>query len=921
MKIVKRLKTPYSDGVDAVLLNDEGEEYPVFLESLHNTVVFPLLIESGYVLEKLPYGFIKDGMKFDQIPKEEFNPDEKTEELMYNSIGAKVPLDEIKKHVISSPSSFPIPETNYTIFTREDFITYLEAVAVSNSDDDYMPLNYFVAPDARFTIDEWRNPAYLKYVKTISNRRYMSLSKFRKLVNFLLKINLAPNYTVMDILDAYFAWGIDGLQFSIINRRRESRAFRLVPNRTINAPMINTTYGLVDGLKNIFVPEHLRDMHWRLSNKDPRYLDTITSGMKPEDTAMVCFNSGAKQDVTTLEGPTYNIRYSPDIVMIQLQTYPTFMIQSPVSTNKYLDLELALPNKEDELYAHCKIEALSKLLYEYRVPRVVVSSYEALKVAGCNPKTVLDYIVTKYDMSREVKDRTEDTAPKIMDYDIDEYLSNPKNMSDDIRSFLNDVVNGVFNIDNIDSGKRLEASVNLESVYREIYVLYYVLGISFQEIYDKIRTITPDMKELVFNNGKLNYRMDVSPMTYSMSGYKRDLMSYDLQNAKDCTFFSYVTLIAREVGDERARRHVGIEFYMVNKKYAAVKEVLDNLRKNYSSRVYSMIPDVTLQTKQMQMIDMFALSRYFEIALKGTITWPQILGGEVTPAMPSTINTCQKYMERKIECTTTYCSFTARTQTVKSLSFNAYCVNAYITPEYVIPRSDAPIREIPFFAAWFDWRRCQPDTWRALVDNNVIPVDFVSWDQRYPNEQFMQRNFLEMDSNDSLMYYYDLANTEISEYPDDKDFISVSHPIEYMFPGLCDEEDKFSSVDTLPVPRVGNPVARLGITHDLTRKDYEDKLLPSSEVVAKDSYIRPFKGFDAAMLMNVDNILEIVPVQTEYSLTVMERSESVYVPDTKEVMNYSRITQLDANKYGIIHVCDRNYMFRSTNGKIWEVKI
>ncbi len=921
MDIKKRLKTPYSDEVDAVLLNDEGEEYPVFLESLHNTIIFPMLIESGYVLEELPYGFIRDGVSMKDLPVEKFKPAEDVEERMYNSIGAKVPMEEINKHVHATVSKFPIPRTNYTIFTREDFLSYLKATKVAQTEDDFMPLNYFVAPEARFTIQEWSDPVNLEYVHLIDERRKMSLSKFTNLIKALRQINLPATYTAMDVIDSYFSWGMDGLRFDILNRRRESRAFRLVPNRTVNAPMINKTFGFVDGSRNVFVPNHLRNIQWRLANKDPKFLDTITAGLRPNDVVLVGFTAGAKQDVTTLEGENFNIRYSCDTVIMQLQTYPTILVQSPVSTHEYLDLELALPNNKEALYEHCTMEALSRMVYDYRKPVVRVSSYDALTVAGCNPRTVLDYIITKYDMSKEIKAGTEDAAPQILDYDIDTYLKDAKDLQDDVRSFLDDVVDGVFNIDNIEKGKQVEASVNTSSVYQEIFALHYVLGISFQEMYDKFRSITPEIKEIVFDNGTHNYRMDVTPLNYSLNGYKRDLTSYDLQNSRDCTFFTFVTLIAREVGDERARRHVGIEFYLVNKKYAPVKAVLQDLENKYSNRVSTMIPDVTAQAKQMRLVHMFSLSRYFEIVFKGTVTWPKVIGGEVETIPAETVNTCRRYLERKIENITAYCAFTAQTATSRSLTFNAYCTNAYITPEYVIPRSEAPIREIPFFTAWFDWQTQQPGIWQALVQANVIKPDFVPWERRYISEQFVQREMLQLDAADSLIYYYNHANEELKSYPADKDFISVTHPVEYMFPGLQDELDRMNSMATLPVPRQGDPVIRLGVTHDIKKSDYSDKLLPSEPVVKADTYIRPFQGFDAMTVMTVDNVLDKMPTQVNDSLTVMELSDSVYVPDIGEVIHYTRITELDKEKYGIRHICDRNYLFRATDGKVWEVRV
>lgn len=921
MEIRKRLMTNGAKEVNAVLIHDEGEEYPVFLESLHNTIIFPTLIESKYTLESLPYGFVKNGVSMDDLPVEACNLDPVQEELMYNSIGVKLPYEEIKKHLVASTSTgLPTPPTAYTIFTREDLLKYLDATALASLEDDFMPLNYFVAPDARFSVNEYRDPANLHYIKLINNRRDMSLSKFTKLVNALLKINLPANYTVMDVLDAYFAWGIDGLDMAIINKRRESRPFRLTTNRNMHAPMINKTFGFIDGAQNLLTPKNQRDVAWRLSVKDPQYPSAVTAGMQMNDTALVEYSVGTKQEVTILEGAAFNVQYSDEIMVMLLQSYPSLRVQSPISIGEYLDLKLALPNNKEALYEHCTIDALAHMLYDYRKPSVRVSSYDALKIAGCNPRTVLDYIVTKYDMSKDQNMLNEDAAPQIFDFDIDNYLAGNQ-ISEDVKMFLDDVVSGVFNIDEVGQGKQAEASVNTTAVYREIYALHNVMGISLQEIYEKFKTITPEMKSLTFSDGEVQHTMDVSPLIYSTVGYKHDLMRYDLDNARDCTFFTYVTLVAKEVGDERADRHVGMEFYMVSKRHAAVKEVLSELAQKYENKVMSMIPDVTRQSSQMRLVNMFALSRYFEIALKGTITWPAILGGTVEPAVPSTINICRKYLERKIENITAYCSFTANTANAKSLTFNAYCTNAYITPEYVIPRSDAPIREIPFYSAWFDWQHKSPAVWEQLVNANVIPVDFMSWESRYANEQFVQRDLFELDGTDSLLHYYNHAVEEVHNYPADKDFISVSHPIDYMFPGLSTDAEPYADCETLPIARQGEPTVRLGLCRDIVKDDYVKKLLPSETVTIKDSYIRPYNGFDATTLMIVPDVFDKIPNLTDNNLTVMAKSETVYVSDTGTVMNFRRILELDMNKYPITHICDRNYLLRSADGKLWEVCI
>ena len=138
----------------------------------------------------------------------------------------------------------------------------------------------------------------------------------------------------------------------------------------------------------------------------------------------------------------------------------------------------------------------------------------------------------------------------------------------------------------------------------------------------------------------------------------------------------YVTLVAREVGNDNCERHVGIEFYMVNRSNKQVAELLEQLVAMYEEKVSVTLADVVQQAKALRMKNVFALSRFFEIALKGTITWSKQLGGETIVATAEQRATAKAHLETKIENLTAYCSFTVNAFSAATLSFNAYCVNA-----------------------------------------------------------------------------------------------------------------------------------------------------------------------------------------------------------------------------------------------------
>lgn len=923
MQIVKRLIMSGSKDVNAVLISDEGEEYPIFLESLHNTIIFPTLLASGYKLAALPYDFVKDGVSVSDLPTEKYSCDDTTLEMMYNSIGVKLPYEEIKSHIdVSVVKGLPIPPTAYTIFTREDMIKYLEATELTNDDEDFKPLNYFVAPEARFSIKEYKDTANLKYIQLISNRREMSLQKFNKLLNWLKQFGLNPTPTPLDVLDAYFAWGLDGLDFTIVNRRRESRAMKLRANTKVPAPATRRTVGFVDGLGNLLTPVNERDVVWKLPSSDPDYVRILTEGLQPNDTKVVEFRSSAKQDVTVLEGINFNIQYSSDLLIMQRQTYPPIMVKSPVEVGEYIDIQLALPTNKERLYEHCTMVALSRMLYSMRKPTISVCSYDALKVVGCNPKAVLNYITTKFGMDKEVTGiTTGEEAPVIFDFHIEKYLEGEQ-LEEDKMDFLNDVVSGMFNIDNIAAGKKIENSVSTDSVYSELYALHHVMGISLEDIYKKFAAIKPSDKAIIFSNGELEHKIDVSQMRYSVNGYKLDVQAYDLQASRDCSFFTYVTAIAREVGADDCKRHVGIEFFMVNKTRNAVRDIIMKLEHLYEEKVHSMIADVTEQTNAMRYVHVFALSRYFEIVMKGTITYPKHLGSVVETAPADMRDTCSKYVERKIENITAYCSFTVNASSAQSLSFSAYCVNAFITPEYVIPRGNTPIHEVPFYALWTDWASINPGIYAQLVANGVLPSGFRSWEARYSTEQFVQRDLLDMDSNDSLLTYYNKAVDYVNNFPNDEVFVAAPHPCEYMFPGLySNDDDEIENLQNkLPTPRDGAPVVRIGLTRKITVEDYRDKIFPVSEIKQEDVYIRQYRGFDAEAFVRVPNVLDKLPTNN-CNLTVIPKSGSVYVQETGEVMDFTRVLSLDTSKYEIVHICDRTYLFKTVDGKLWEVRI
>ena len=936
MIIKKRLMVERSKEVNAALIYDEGEEYPVLLASLLNTVYFPQLIQSGYKLTSLPYGFIKDGIQFTDLPCEVYNASQEELERMYYSVGTPTPNEELKKYIdTSAVVGLKLPPTRYTVNTREEFISYLEAINIAASDMDFMPINYFVAPDARFTREEFFSEVNQKYVAILENRRNFSLKRFHNLLKFLKSMELiGANPSAMDVLDAYFAWGIDGLQFTMLSRTRKTTTYRMLSNpKQQDLPMMKFTMGLMDGMGNLLTADIDRGDNWKLPSSNPDYTADLIRNLQPNQTTLVELHAACLQDTTTLEGSLYNIQYSEDNLVIcgtsptdPVHSMYTLKVQSPSDISRQIPLSLALPANADRLLTQCMLESLANFAQSKRKPGWDVSSFKALTVNGLSYKNALNYIISKLGMRRNMENKiqTEDAMPEVTYAMVESYLAkDTAGLSEEASDFIYKILEGIVNVDKTASGKDMDAQQNNTNMYKQLFAIHHVLGISLEDIYEQLKNIG-NVKEIEFSNNGLTYKLNVAPINYSLHGWQTDVNNYSMERARECTHFTFVTRVAGEVAEGVPERHVGMEFMMVNMaKYEDVRKVISGLEDAYADKVNTCIPQESERHMALQRSRLFAYRAFFEIALRGTITLSQKwFNGQQLPVNPEWVEVCRKRIETKIESLEAYCDLAANAYNTKDLRFMSFCVNAYVTPDCVIPADPGnPIPMIPFYAAWTNWRDENTAVFAALVEKGVLPANYTAWSMRYYSQQYKYRSLDELDGDDSLLTYYERAVEQVAEWPTDRVFKSVTHPCDYLYPGLSKEDDMFEvEMEKLPVPRTGAPVIRVGASQLLRYEDFKHKLSPVNMLPAPDTFVRRFTGFPIEALLYIEDVFNKLP-STGEPLTVMASSDSVFVPDTMQLMHYSRIVELDSNKYAVRHIYDRTYVVRGTDGSYWEVRV
>ena len=926
MEIKKRLRIG-SPEVNAVLLYDEGEEYPVFLESLHNTVIFPTLLDSGYKIVAMPYEFVKDNVSFSDLPVEDYMATPEEQETMAYSIGTKLSYAEISSHIkIEEAVGIPTPPTNYTIMTREEFLEYLDSLQVVNSEEDFKPINYFVSPAARFSISEYLSDEYSKYINIITDRRTMSLSKFRKLVNWLGQFGLSPAAKPLDIVDAYFAWGYDGINLPIFDKHREQRIETITPFNNSKEAVLSYKYtvGLVDRNGSILTSPNEADMQWHPVWDRDKY-DLFLQSIPEGEVRDVSLEARTKEEVVVCNcANNMTMTYSADKFKLSRWLYPTLRINALVGRNNFLPISLSTPAAEGLLLEECILRALAKELYYKRRNDIKVSSYDALLNSGCNPYTAISYIGKTIGLWKDGAFPSEyvedgDSQPELS-YEILRAFFEQNNLNDRDYNCIIDIINGVTNIDKVDDGMQADnSSGGYEQSYKLLKAVHNIFGVSLDQIYKDIQDIKDDQEFLEYSYKGVKLVIPVSKFTGAVTGYDQDLKDYALKRAQQCGWFMYVKRVACEVGvEECIDRHVGIEFYMVNAYKPKAAQALNDLVNIYNDRVNSAIANPIVREKFFRLARNWAMRAFFEVVAKGTYTLPKQLGGGTSSANPDLVKDCKASVETKIESLTTLCNhLTLFGSGANYANMDGHCTNAILTPTRVIPREGNEIPCNPFYTLWVDWRRKDPVLNARLIDSGIIPENFVAWECRYLDQMFVQRSEMELDNNDTLLYYYDNAVEEVDSVPNDVEFKTATHPIDYMYPAINKLKDEEEAVK-LPVPREGAPLVRVGIIKTLKHDELEPLRHPKEKLHFSDQYIREFDGFSVEELIHVPDIFSKIPSGFSDLLVV---KNYIYDLSTNVGYDFRRIAELIQLGKPIVHTYDRRYLFASSDGKVWEVQV
>lgn len=597
MQIIKTVQDS-NKGIYAVIVNDDGEEYPMLTKALHSQVSLEALAEDDWYLYDRDIDFRCHGTTLNDLPVHE-QPITVTQS-MYNAVDLALSGDELTPYIKVAPATLiEFPKGNYTINTRQELIEYLENY---NSDNQYdvLPLNYFVAPSALFTMNEFLDKSNIKYFDIINKRRNITISQFVFLRNWLSKQGFSIN-SPLDITKAYFSWGICGIRPEVTNISNIAGDKYL---RTI--PVVSTSSGII-------YPYYIDDTSNWMLDKNVKYLKN------PSLTQVLTASKNFVGDAICWSIPAGRIQFTADQITItgsdlEQRRLPTLSVRYNtqklynLTSDKWMQTEEELEKGLKNII--CCQEITNKLIYP-----TSECSFSILNKVGLSPAAAVAYILSKEEFKDTVNqefgygDENVSSVTKyndLLDYANDflynkyfestdyDTIANKETTKDELNELIQRVIDGDLNIDNISVGKELDMRKGSQDVYNVFNALVYCLNMDPLHVYQSWKDIidaNPKQKEY-----NLTIQSDMLPTELvctlelqdnALRKSKEDVLYYTTLQAQDGLCALFVTDVVTTPSAEGLKPiPIGLRGYQLNtysKDVHSIINLYSNLWKDYAT--------------------------------------------------------------------------------------------------------------------------------------------------------------------------------------------------------------------------------------------------------------------------------------------------------------------------------------------------
>lgn len=943
MEIIARLRIDGNE--NSVMIKDGDVTYPVFMESLHTADLFKNLMDSGYRLVGIPYDFKKDGTSIMSLPVKDYTPTYPELQDMFdlNSL-AKMDAQELRKNIsVDDVQYMPEPPCRYTITTREEFLEYLKNCQSIQNDDDFLPLNYFVHPSARFTMEEWRSGEYSEYFHIMESRRSMSYQKFIKLRDWLVSIGMDPMGDAVDIVDTYCSWGIDGLNVRFVNKQRKTliikEDFIMQPGMENDAYEITRQEdALIDRYGAIFPPEDVPAGYkgWIVAmqnGKESNFVTQLRNSLKEGEYGIIPVKTKSSEDVLVFNALRDTITVSPYLITSGKERTYNFAVRMPDVTQKPLSSLWWSAKYDQRVTEMSNLRALAYEMIKQRRCTAEVSTFKALMETGCDVKGALTYIidqtVDKYGETFMDSDEKETVEEFPTTKEVDMYVSgeyDPDTLTGITQTrmeVIKDIVDGVVNLDRVQAGMKEDAAMDVDTIYRYLYCAHFCkTHVSIADIYKVIQNV----KEHVVTVQKDGYEEEVIQLKSDMftinvpcheirakiDGYRYDLRNYRSKQATECCGFLKVVQIAKEYGDSSCTRHVAFEALTVNLHRGDSERNLERLMAIYDEQLNN-VP-VAKRAELRIYRRAMCMSEYFRVAEEGVMKFVKAMGGAIVQVQQDLVLSIRATIKPRITSTAMYCS-----KMYEDERFTHFCVNADITPWHVYPKGNAVIPAASLPALWYDWYGMgAPAIAQKLTTGGFIPSGFIPWTKRYFNQLYFSYEGMRKEMN--LAQYMMYCNKFKDTTKCTEEFKHAPH-LESLLYGMYPDETIREDSGVALRPEGQTPQVTVSVGEMVTSKTFPEHGQLDISTGTEDTHgiIQRFAGFTADDFDMLGDVRKVeLPAVGEKYISVENNQIST---ESQDNLPAYAITTLVGMGYPVINLWGRKYVFRDLFGALWEVTI
>lgn len=645
MDVVKLYTNP-NGTIKAAHIVDGTESYPVLIEALGSTVILPELVSSGWQLMELPLKLAKNGTPLESLPKAEWTPDMEAKygQDMYDMLGTPMPMDERRKYLYKGTAVIAFASMpSYKYNTREEFLAYLNSIRAGVPDEDYLPLNCLVAPNARFTIEEFLMPENRANAAIIASRRNMSFTRYTRLVAFLKKNGLCEVFNSSDFLEAYHKWGVDGVQFATVGAPTVERtnivegaysmggddlSVALLPSTQQVYVLLTKTasgYEVIcpPGIKqnDLYGPDQIKPYN-AFTDEEERRLHRFELDSLESARAQTLQPGEAMSLRRHIRRPTYRLELSvannPSVDLVKVtfgrisfgQAFSTPGFSFQTSANTPMSLDCVGNPEEARLSAYTM--AIAKDIINRRKKQSNRTLISALQENGFSTLSALSYALTSNGMGIPEQPTTPDeegvSIPAMNRNTLVEYVrakANPDIEQETLENLpledpydmdmatarksavdtLDGFIDGTSGDPGLTSAITAEERETPDSYYEVFRALCTCTSITVDQIYDQVKQWVPGNPITITTPEGVTVNLNGSIMRAVETAYNRLKNTIRLNQAKKAYYYVWVDGAIRALGDSDREQHSGFFATVLDMRKPKAQEAREAFANYYVDRV------------------------------------------------------------------------------------------------------------------------------------------------------------------------------------------------------------------------------------------------------------------------------------------------------------------------------------------------